>query len=197
MYDENLIFFLLCFLLAQFVFLQLKKLIKNVLRRKEINDCLNRMAKKLDSELKRLDIKKEVEGENADLTETFLKELQNKVKHIDGILNIDYKFGDKILYFSLETQKIQSEEIARKLIDLVDDHSKHFFLKKDKNLSQLHWCAKYMLHSDLRPNSIAFNVRNTKIIEFVWFKNIFRHKICSCFICSEYKNDNRKPNLGD
>ena len=116
--------------------------------------------------------------------------MQYKVRQLEGIFNVEYKFGDRLLFFSLETQKIGSEELAEKLIDLVDKHAKFFFFQRSENLSKIHWCTKYMLHSDLRANSIQFNVRNIRVIQFVWFRNIFRHKICQCIICSEFKKEN-------
>ena len=191
MYNDDFLCFIL-YPISSNIFVKIKKVIKNFKRKKEIDDCFNQTTEKIVSELEGLAIvAKEEEEEKLDIKEVFLKKLQYKVRQLEGVFNVEYKFGDRLLFFSIETQKLRREELAKKLIDLVDDHTKFFFFQRQENLSIIGWCAKYMLHSDLRANSIQFNVRNIRVIQFVWFRNIFRHKICHCFICSEFKKEKK------
>ena len=142
------------------------------------------MEEKIVSKLDDLAIEDE---DNENIAEVFLKELHNKVRQFEEILNIEHKIDQRLIYFSFETKKLKSEPLATRIIDLIDDQVFFFFFQKPKNLSQLNWCAKYMLYSDFIHSC------NVQSIQFYWFKNLFRHKFCSCFICISYqkklKND--------
>lgn len=142
------------------------------------------MEEKIVSKLDDLAIEDE---DNENIAEVFLKELHNKVRQFEEILNIEHKIDQRLIYFSFETKKLKSEPLATRIIDLIDDQVFFFFFQKPKNLSQLNWCAKYMLYSDF------IHFRNVQSIQFYWFKNLFRHKFCPCFICISYqkklKND--------
>ena len=116
--------------------------------------------------------------EKIDLQEVFLKELVDKVKQLENLSTIDYKVDNRLMYFSFETQILRSQDLAEKLIDIVDNHTQFFF--KPEGLAHLGWCAKYMLHSDFIHN------RKSQLVQFVWFKNLFRHKLCPCFVCDSY-----------
>ena len=64
----------------------------------------------------------------------------------------------------MKEKKLKSEPLATRIIDLIDDQVFFFFFQKPKNLSQLNWCAKYMLYSDF------IHFRNVQSIQFYWFK---------------------------
>ena len=149
------------------------------------------MAEKIVSKLDDVAIndKDSNDYDDENVVEVFLKELHNKVRQFEEVSNVEYKVDRRLIYFSLETKKLKCEQLATKIIDLIDDQVFFFFFQKSKNLSKLNWCAKYMLYSDF------INSRKVQLIQFYWFQNFFRHKICPCFICDSYrkrklKNDN-------
>ena len=97
---------------------------------------------------------------------------------------IEFDVSEKLISFSFETYILNSRPLAEKLIDTVDDHlRKEFFLSN--GLAKLGWCAKYMLHSDTscKPNGLK-----TQVVQFTWFRNLYRHKLCPCFICDSFKS---------
>ena len=140
------------------------------------------MAEKIVSKLNNLAINDNDSDDDKDIREVFLKELHNKVRQFEEIYNVEYRVDNRLLYFSLETKKFRCERLATTIIDLIDDHVSLFFFQKSKNLAKLGWCAKYMLHSDF------IRSRDVQLIQFIWFQNLFRHKICPCFICDSYQN---------
>ena len=140
------------------------------------------MAEKIVSKLNNLAINDNDSDDDKDIREVFLKELHNKVRQFEEISNVEYRVDNRLLYFSLETKKFRCERLATTIIDLIDDHVYLFFFQKSKNLAKLGWCAMYMLHSDF------IRSRNVQLIQFIWFQNLFRHKICPCFICDSYQN---------
>ena len=104
-------------------------------------------------------------------------------KFKDRIIEIDV--SEKLLHFSFETHILKSTLLAEKLIDTVDDHLKKGFFSPN-GLAQFGWCAKYMLYSDFSvklPNRLKMQV-----VQFVWFRNLYRHKLCPCFICDSFKS---------
>ena len=74
--------------------------------------------------------------------------------------------------------------MAEKLIDTVDDHLKQELFSAT-GLANLGWCAKYMLHSDISHKPNGFK---TQVVQFIWFRNLYRHKMCPCFICDSFKS---------
>lgn len=49
-----------------------------------------------------------IEGEdNENIAEVFLKELHNKVRQFEEILNIEHKIDQRLIYFSFERKKIK------------------------------------------------------------------------------------------
>ena len=71
------------------------------------------MAEKIVSECDGLAIvskeeeEEEEEEEKGDIREVFLKELQYKVRQLEGIFNVEYKFGDRLLFFLLKHKKLE------------------------------------------------------------------------------------------
>ena len=125
------------------------------------------------------------EKERVDPGKEFLIKLDQKVsaKFKDCIIEIDV--SEKVLRFSFETHVLRSRVLAEKLIDTVDDHLKKEFFSPN-GLAQFGWCAKYMLYSDFSvklPNRLK-----TQVVQFIWFRNLYRHKLCPCFICDSFKS---------
>ena len=123
------------------------------------------------------------EKERANPGKEFLIKLDQKVssKFKDCIIEIDV--SEKVLRFSFQTYVLSSKVLAEKLIDTVDDHLKKEFFSPS-GLAQFGWCSKYMLHSDIVPNKLI----KTQIVQFIWFRNLYRHKLCPCFICDSFKS---------
>ena len=122
---------------------------------------------------------------SVDPRKEFPLKLDQKVsaKFKDCVIEIDV--SEKLLRFSFETHILKSTVLAEKLINTVDDH-----LKKESfspnGLAQFGWCAKYMLHSNFSvklPNRLK-----TQVVQFIWFRNLYRHKLCPCFICDSFKS---------
>ena len=124
------------------------------------------------------------EKERVDPQKEFLIKLDQKVsaKFKDCIIEIDA--SEKLLSFSFETHILKSRVLAEKLIDTVDDHLKKEFFSPN-GLVQFGWCSKYMLHSDF---SIVPNRLKTQVVQFICFRNLYRHKLCPCFICDSFKS---------
>ena len=125
------------------------------------------------------------EKESVDPRKEFLLKLDQKVsaKLKDCIIEIDV--SEKLLRFSFETHILKSTLLAEKLINTVDDHLKKDFFSPN-GLVHFGWCAKYMLHSDFSvklPNRLK-----TQVVQFIWFRNLYRHKLCPCFICDSFKS---------
>ena len=125
------------------------------------------------------------EKERVDPGKEFLIKLDQKVsaKFKDCIIEIDV--SEKVLRFSFETHVLRSRVLAEKLLDTVDDHLKKEFFSPNV-LVQFGWCAKYMLHSDFSvklPNRLKMQV-----VQFIWFRNLYRHKLCPCFVCDSFKS---------
>ena len=97
---------------------------------------------------------------------------------------IEIDVSEKLLRFSFATHILKSTMLAEKLIDTVDDHLKKEFFSPN-GLSQFGWCVKYMLHSDF---SVKLSNRlKTQVVQFIWLRNLYRHKLCPCFICDSFK----------
>lgn len=62
------------------------------------------MEEKIVSKLDDLAIEDEV---NENIAEVFLKELHNKVRQFEEILNIEHKIDQRLIYFSFERKKIK------------------------------------------------------------------------------------------
>ena len=138
------------------------------------------MAEKIVGDLLDLALEDELNVELAS-GKDFLEALSNKVRQLGReILDVEFKIDKKLLFFSIETKKINDELFAQKVIKLIDNLTYEFFFQKSKNLSQSNWCAKYMLFSSY------ISSHKVQSLQFTWFKNLFRHKICPCFICESY-----------
>ena len=121
------------------------------------------------------------EKENVNPRKEFPLKLDRKVsaKFKDCIIEIDV--SEKLLRFS---HILKSTALAEKLIDTVDDHLKKEFFSPN-GLAQFGWGSKYMLHSDFSvkvPNRLK-----TQVVQFIWFRNLYRHKLCPCFICDSFQ----------
>ena len=123
------------------------------------------------------------EAESANSGKEFLIKLDQKIssEFKDCIIEIDV--SEKLLSFSFQTYVLRSKVLAEKLIDTVDDHIKKEFFSPN-GLAQFGWCSKYMLHSDIVPNKLI----KTQVVQFIWFRNLYRHKLCPCFICDSFKS---------
>lgn len=62
------------------------------------------MEEKIVSKLDDLAIEDE---DNENIAEAFLKELHNKVRQFEEILNIEHKIDQRLIYFSFERKKIK------------------------------------------------------------------------------------------
>lgn len=62
------------------------------------------MEEKIVSKLDDLAIEDE---DNEDIAEVFLKELHNKARQFEEILNIEHKIDQRLIYFSFERKKIK------------------------------------------------------------------------------------------
>ena len=113
----------------------------------------------------------------------FLLKLEQKVsfKFKDCIIEIDV--SEKVLQFSFQTYVLRSKVLAEKLIVTVEDHLKKEFFSSN-GLAQFGWCSKYMLHSDIVSNEL----NKTQVVQIMWFRNLYRHKLCPCFICDSFKS---------
>ena len=125
------------------------------------------------------------EKENVNPRKEFPLKLDRKVsaKFKDCIIEIDV--SEKVLRFSFETHVLRSRVLAEKLINTVHDHLKKEFFSPN-GLAQFCWCAKYMLYSDFSvklPNRLK-----TQVLQFIWFRNLYCHKVCPCFICDSFKS---------
>ena len=116
----------------------------------------------------------------------FLQAVSDKVRQLDKVSIVECKTDRRLLFFSIETPRINDIAFANELIKLIDELTFLYFFKKTKNLSQENWCAKYMLFSSFIVS------RKVQSIQFTWFKNLFRHKICPCFICDSYYKEAQK-----
>ena len=127
------------------------------------------------------------EKKRVDPGKEFLIQLDPKVsaKFKDCIIEIDV--SEKVLRFSFETYVLRLKVLAEKLIDTVDDHLKKEFFSPNE-LAQFGWCSKHMLHSDFSivPNKLI----KTQGVQFIWFQNLYRHKLCPSFICDSFKSKN-------
>ena len=123
------------------------------------------------------------EAERANSGKEFLIKLDQKIssEFKDCIIEIDV--SEKLLSFSFQTYVLRSKVLAEKLIDTVDDHLKKEFFSPN-GLAQFVWCSKYMLHSDIVPNKLI----KTQVVQFIWFRNLYRHKLCPCFIWDSFKS---------
>ena len=135
--------------------------------------------------LKTDETEKAVEEKKVDPRKEFLIKLDQKgsAQFKDCIIEID--MSEKVLSFSFETYILKSKVLAEKLIDTVDDHLKKEFFSPN-GLAQFGWCSKYMIHSDFSvkvPNKFK-----TQVVQFTWFRNLYRHKLCPCFICDSFKS---------
>ena len=137
------------------------------------------MAEKIVSDISDLALEDELNDELAN-GKDFLEALKNKVRQLGGeILNVEFKVDNKLLFFSIETKKINDESFARELIKLTDNLTYEFFFKNLKiYLNQIG--VQNMLFSSY------ISSRKVQSLQFTWFKNLFRHKICPCFICESY-----------
>lgn len=64
--------------------------------------------------------------------------LHDKVRQFEEVLGVKYKGDKKLLFFSVETEKINDEVFANKLIKLIDHFTFLFFFKNLKiYLSQI------------------------------------------------------------
>ena len=125
------------------------------------------------------------EKERVDPGKEFLIKLNQKVsaKFKDCIFEIN--MSEKLLRFPFETHILKSRALANELIDTVDDHLKKEFFSPN-GLAQFGCNAKYMLHSDF---SVKVPSRlKTQVVQFIWFRNLYRHKLCLCFICDSFKS---------
>ena len=142
--------------------------------------CKERMSEKpttsLEEEFKSLTI--------VDPRKEFLLNLDRKLSaKFEGCI-IEIDISEKLISFSFETHILNSTPLAEKLIDTVDDHLKQELFSAT-GLANLGWCAKCMLHSDIsrKPNGLK-----TQVVQFIWFRNLYRHKMCPCFICDSFKS---------
>ena len=117
------------------------------------------------------------EKERADPGKEFAIKLDQKV-------SAKLKDCIKVLRFSFETHVLRSRALAETLINTVGDYLKKEFVSPN-GLAQFGWCSKYMLHSDF---SIVPNRLKTQVVQFIWFRNLYRHKLCPCFICDSFKS---------
>ena len=125
------------------------------------------------------------EKERVDPGKKFLIKLDQNVsaKFKDCIIEIDA--SKKVLRFSFETHVLRPRVLAAKLIDTVDDHLKKEFCSPN-GLALFGWCAKYMLYSDF---SVKLpNRHKTQVVQFIWFRNLYRHKPCPRFTCDSFKS---------
>ena len=137
-----------------------------------------RMAEKptIETQLKNLTIQvKEPRKE-------FLLSLSNKLNQKFPDCEIAFDIHEKLISFSFETFILNSKPLAEKLIDTVDDHIKKEFFSS-QGLGESALCTKYMLHSEVcgRANGIK-----TQLVQFIWFRNLYRHKLCPCFVCDSF-----------
>ena len=58
--------------------------------------------------------------------------LHDKVRQFEEVLGVKYKGDKKLLFFSVETEKINDEVFANKLIKLIDHFTFLFFFKNLK-----------------------------------------------------------------
>ena len=84
------------------------------------------MAEKIASDLSDLALEENVELCNG---EDFLEALNNKVRQLEEILDVECRADTKLLFFSIETKR-NDEPFARKLIDLIDRFTYEFFFSK-------------------------------------------------------------------
>lgn len=90
------------------------------------------MAEKIVSDISDLALEDELNDELAN-GKDFLEALKNKVRQLGGeILNVEFKVDNKLLFFSIETKKINDESFARELIKLIDNLTYEFFFKNLK-----------------------------------------------------------------
>ena len=164
------------------VFIKAKK--KN--QTKDITDFFEKYKQKMaekSSTVEELQSLKLDEAEKANPGKEFLIKLDQKVssKFKDCIIEINA--SEKLLSFTFETYVIRSKVSAEKLIDTVDDHLKKEFFSPN-GPAQFGWCSKYMLYSDIVTNKL----HKTQVVQFIWFRNLFCHKLCPGFICGSFKS---------
>ena len=83
-----------------------------------------------------------------------------------------------ILFFFLQ-------DVIELIVWFCDDHLKKEFFSLN-GLAQFGWCEKYMLYSDF---SVKLPSRlKTPVVQFIWFRSLYRHKLCPCFICESFKS---------
>ena len=108
---------------------------------------------------------------------------------------VDYFYGHVFFYAFIKAKKKIQEKTLQiflrsinsriKVIDTVDDHLKKNFFSPN-GLAQFGWCAKYVLYSDFSVKLL--NKLKTQVVQFIWFRNLYRHKLCPCFICDSFKS---------
>ena len=123
------------------------------------------------------------EAERANSGKEFLIKLDQKIssEFKDCIIEIDV--SEKLLSFSFQTYVLRSKVLAEKLIDTVDDHLRKEFFSSN-GPAQFGLCSKYMLHSDIVRNKLI----KMQVVQFIWFRNLYRHKLCPCFIWDSFKS---------
>ena len=162
--------------------------IKNKARKKNLKDITDffekyeqRMAEKPTTIEEKFE---SLTNQAADPRKEFLLNLDRKLRAKFKDCIIEFNVSEKLISFSFETYILNSRPLAEKLIDTVDDHLKKEFFPSN-GLAKLGWCAKYILHSDTsrKPNGLK-----TQVVQFTWSRNLYRHKLCPCFICDSFKN---------
>ena len=119
------------------------------------------------------------------IVENFHKEIED--------CKVSFHLSKKSMAICCE-MSIMTETNTKKLLDIIDlSMEQHFFCIN--GLSQLGWCAHYMLEKRILNycNSTKFS-RKTELTEFYWFNNspnrfheqktISQTEICNCMHCS-------------
>ena len=155
-----------------------------MIKKKDITDFFEdykqRMAEKptIETQLKNLTI------QVREPREEFLLSLSNKLRQKFTDCEIAFDIHQKLISFSFETFVLNSKPLAEKLIDTVDDNIKKEFFSS-QGLAELGWCSKYLLHSLV---SRTANGIKTQLVQFLWFRNLYRHKLCPCFVCDSFNS---------
>ena len=157
---------------------------RKMIKKKDITDFFEdykqRMAEKptIETQLKNLTI------QVREPREEFLLSLSNKLRQKFTDCEIAFDIHQKLISFSFETFVLNSKPLAEKLIDTVDDNIKKEFFSS-QGLAELGWCSKYLLHSLV---SRTANGIKTQLVQFLWFRNLYRHKLCPCFVCDSFNS---------
>ena len=138
------------------------------------------MAEKIVSDISDLALEDELNDELAN-GKDFLEALKNKVRQLGGeILNVEFKVDNKLLFFSIETKKINDESFARELIKLIDNLTYEFFFKNLKiYLNQIG--VQNICFFLVTFHLVKFNL--CSLLGSKTFLDIKRHP---CFICESY-----------